>query len=340
MTKFRYSEDSQKSNHYHHHYHNNHHQRYHHNDYNHQRYHHSDDRDDHRKINHNDNHRQHHHQYRNHNYDELRLASIRDVVYFVKESSVGKRKIHHSDLHKILSILKTSNDIMTMIDISICMFHMKLYSITDSYIRELLVELTSRINKDHIKLSSQSVGNILNGLKNMSGNEHEVRGMLRVLVPKIKDCKEILSAQEVGLAISGLQNMSSDVKEVREILQQLIPKIRECRYFDCQAIGNSLYSMKNMDSDVEEVRGILRELVPKIRGTIIIIIIIIITNIIIIIIIKDVKDCSQITSQEVGNSLYGLQNMSSDVKEVREILQHLIPKIKQVRYLDCQAISW
>jgi hypothetical protein len=66
-----------------------------------------------------------------------------------------------------------------------------------------------------------------------------------------------------------------------------------------------------MRSDVQEVRDVLAALAalaPKIEG------------------------CrEELDAQEVGNALYGLQNMRIDVREVRDVLAALAPKIKGCR---------
>ena len=53
-------------------------------------------------------------------------------------------------------------------------------------------------------MSAQAVGNALYGLKGMSSDSAEVRGLISVLVAKVKGCKDDLSAQAVGNALYGI----------------------------------------------------------------------------------------------------------------------------------------
>jgi hypothetical protein len=54
-----------------------------------------------------------------------------------------------------------------------------------------------------------------------------------------------------------------------------------------------------------------------------------------------IKECKEtLSAQAVGNALYGLQNMSSDVDEVRSVLRELAPKVKECKEpLDAQAVG-
>ena len=140
---------------------------------------------------------------------ESSLNNLREIIVAFKEYSKMRKNLSPAQILNVISVLNSSKKHMSMIDISISLFHMRFYSDADTHIKELLSALTPKI-KECKQLDAQAVGNAMYGLQSMSSDVDEVRGVLRELTPKIKECRETLSAQAVGNAMYGLQSVSID----------------------------------------------------------------------------------------------------------------------------------
>ena len=197
----------------------------------------------------------------------------------------------------VVELLETSRK-MSMIDLTICLYSLRIYSINDHFVKELLLALAGKLSTGNVSFNAQAVGNALYGLQNMSSEDKEVRDLLVVLRDQVVRCTEPLRAQAVGNALYGLQNMSSESKEVRDLLVVLRDQVVRCTEpLRAQEVGNALYGLQNMSSESKEVRDLL-------------------------VVLRDqVGKCTEVLrAQHVGNALYGLQNMSSESKEVRDLL--------------------
>ena len=149
----------------------------------------------------------------------------------------------------VVELLETSRK-MSMIGLTICLYSLRIYSINDHFVKELLLALAGKLSTGNVSFSAQAVGNALYGLQNMSSEDKEVRDLLVVLRDQVGKCTEPLRAQAVGNALYGLQNMSSESKEVRDLLVVLRDQVGKCTEpLRAQAIGNALYGVLRFDLD-------------------------------------------------------------------------------------------
>ena len=225
------------------------------------------------------------------------LQTGRDAVTALQSSAKSKRKLDPNMIECVVELLETSRK-MSMIDLTICLYSLRIYSINDHFVKELLLALAGKLSTGNVSFNAQAVGNALYGLQNMSSEDKEVRDLLVVLRDQVVRCTEPLRAQAVGNALYGLQNMSSESKEVRDLLVVLRDQVGKCtEVLRAQHVGNALYGLQNMSSESKEVRDLL-------------------------VVLRDqVVRCTEpLDAQAVGNALYGLQNMSSESKEVRDLL--------------------
>jgi uncharacterized protein YlaN (UPF0358 family) len=244
------------------------------------------------------------------------IRSQQDATDALHYSAKRGVKMPHEDLRTCIEVLDRSK--LKMISLSRCLFALRIYTIEDRHVKELLVVLKRQCAQLQTPFSAQAVGNSLNGLKNMSSQSDEARTLLQELVKKVIACNELLDAQEIGSALYGFQNMSSDSKEVRFMLEILKEKVaNSAEPLDSQAVSMSLYGLQNMSSDIKVVRDLLQELVGKVH-----------------------KCPEPLAVQEISMSFYGLQNMTSDSKEVCDLLQVLSTKVSECgRKLDAQAVG-
>jgi hypothetical protein len=108
---------------------------------------------------------------------------------------------------------------------------------------------------------------------------------------------------EAGTAkLLTLYNVNQNEKGVREVLRALAKKVCSCQgSLDADTVSNVLSSLHNMSTRCWATREVLAALIPR---------------------------PTRIHVRQVRISLYGLQSMSSDVQEVRDVLGALAPKIK------------
>jgi hypothetical protein len=165
----------------------------------------------------------------------------------------------------------------------------------------------------------QAFANALYGLKGMSSSAKEVRLILAALHRQIirqnsiesslrgTSCKVQLSPQGLGSAMLGLQLMSSGVKEVKQILALVTDSIRHCpKPLDPQAVANILIGLKTMSSADREVRLLLGALVNSLslrggKG-------------------EMMPIMRRASSREISMALWGMQGLSTEYQEVRDIL--------------------
>jgi hypothetical protein len=95
---------------------------------------------------------------------------------------------------------------------------------TTPEVRELLHELTLKIQASNASLDAQAIGNALYGLQCMDATTPEVRELLHELTLKIQASTASLDAQAIGNALYGLQNMSLDHADAHTLLFSLVSK--------------------------------------------------------------------------------------------------------------------
>ena len=177
------------------------------------------------------------------------LQTGRDAVTALQSSAKSKRKLDPNMIECVVELLETSRK-MSMIDLTICLYSLRIYSINDHFVKELLLALAGKLSTGNVSFNAQAVGNALYGLQNMSSEDKEVRDLLVVLRDQVVRCTEPLRAQAVGNALYGLQNMSSESKEVRDLLVVLRDQVGKCTEpLRAQAVGNALYGVLRFDLD-------------------------------------------------------------------------------------------
>jgi len=217
-------------------------------------------------------------------------------------------------------------------------------------------ELGSGSNCRHF--SSQDLGLVHYGLKsnvlepNDGGRALELQALMAVLARKISRGHPCSSPQSIGSALFGLRGLSSELPVVRSIVSALNSRIfapslptprgdihkdqtgaADCgMLFNAQHVSNSLYGLQSMTSDHPEVRAMMSTLATVIQNSITF-------NNLGKTPGRDKKEGMTdkgkaamkqqcLIGQHVGNSLYGLQNMSAEHSETRALLSALIPLLK------------
>jgi hypothetical protein len=79
--------------------------------------------------------------------DDVKLYTLRDVTNLFKASSKSRTRLSPNQLLHAIDILTTSKERMGMIGISICMYHLRLYSSSYSNIRELLQVMVPKVKE-------------------------------------------------------------------------------------------------------------------------------------------------------------------------------------------------
>jgi len=173
-------------------------------------------------------------------------------------------------------------------------------------VRALLAALADRIVKSNSLLSGQGIADALYGLRGMTSDGAELRSLLTALASKIDSTQGKLDSQEIGNALYGLQGMSSEIPEVRVIVQKLADKLaRSSAILRSPQIGRALLGLQRLSASSPEVRSLLRQLSRRIAES----------------------DRTRMTSSDIADSLYGMQGMAEKVPEVQELLGELAKKI-------------
>lgn len=189
----------------------------------------------------------------------------------------------------------------------------------------------------------QAISNSLYGLKGMSTESSEVRGILSAVLRTIKrylfsqsngkiesreDKRENydrdndvifrsresghppalrMTSQGIGSAFIGLQGMSSSYSDVKSILSILASSIGQLTVsnvgLDSQAVANILVGLKSSSSEHSEVREVLVALCKNLK--------------------RNIATFRDMTPRELSMALQGLQGMSSEHPQVDELLSVL-----------------
>ncbi|KAJ1430676.1 hypothetical protein B484DRAFT_448754 [Ochromonadaceae sp. CCMP2298] len=173
-------------------------------------------------------------------------------------------------------------------------------------VRSLLAALADRISISKCSLSGQGIADALYGLYSMTSDCPELRALLASLAERIDSTRGKLDSQEIGNALYGLQGMSSDMYEVRVIVAKLAEKIRRSKaVLRSQHVGRALLGLQRFSADSPEVRSLVKQLSRRIAES----------------------DRTKLTGQSIADALYGLQGFSSDIPEVQELIEELAKKI-------------
>lgn len=153
------------------------------------------------------------------------------------------------------------------------------------------------------KFSSREVGLALYGLKGMSDEQEIVRTVLRKLCQAIQNSIGNISGRDFASAVYGLQSMTRNSIEARNVLSALTKKLRKSNLYKFSATdtGTCLFGLQGFSCEFPEVIELVKELSKKI---------------------------GVLDSQAIGNGLYGLRRMTSNVPEVLTLLATVAPAIE------------
>jgi hypothetical protein len=215
---------------------------------------------------------------------------------------------------------------------------------------KLLSTVSDKLSSDRSPtFRSRDLAHILFGMQSMNCDSREVRRLVSIIASKVRNCADAFSAHDIGISIYGIRWMNSGNVEVSELITALTPKIRACNdAFSTLDVVNCLYGLQSMEdrhvgvrdlvgmlsskfanltigpTDMRVVsnaflglRGMSSQDCPEVLG--------------LLEVLQRLLACStgQVKPRDLADALNGLQNMSSEVPIVREILTLMTPKLRQ-----------
>lgn len=267
-----------------------------------------------------------------------------------------------------------------------------LQSMTESHaLRQLCVALGSQLEGLAVPLTGQEIGMCLHGLRGVGSESSGIRHLLEVLAAKVREVDD-MQWSEVCMAINGLRSMgggkslfsietetSSDVpydlsralyscgggrkksllpSSLNNLLLALADKAEMAvkqpkAIFSASSVASAVYGMRGLSADASSVRRLLSALTAALRasyaydsldGQNIGNLLFGLQNMtarsvqvrrLLGTVAEGISQSNcSINAQVVGNSLYGMQGLSSDVAEVRKVLRALSAKIRLMRIGD------
>lgn len=256
----------------------------------------------------------------------------------------GKHKL---DLFSFIDIESTVNlldvkksGVATAQGIANAVYSLQSMTSTTSGSLHLINILSEQLMASTEIFEGQAISNSLYGLKGMSTDSYEVRGILSAVLRTIKRCllnqssgkietreekrdnqdrdNDIIyksresgpqsalrmTSQGIGSAFIGLQGMSSSNSDVKSILSILANSIGQLTIsnigLDSQAVANILVGLRSSSSEHSEVREVLVALSKNLR--------------------RNIAIFREMTPRELSMALQGLQGMSSEHPQVDELL--------------------
>lgn len=171
----------------------------------------------------------------------------------------------------------------------------------DKYLESINILLTRQ--KD-LKLSAQSAAISMHALRFCDSEHHHVRALLTPLAIALEKCDEVMSTQQVSMCLSGMQNFSTVYPEVLRIVSSLVRFVNTSTgLLSPLGVATCLSGFRLMSHQHNEVRMLISSIVQKI----------------------DSSPEFSFQSQELSMALSGLQTMSGDCVEVRDLLDALYP---------------
>eukprot|EP01038_Epipyxis_sp_PR26KG_P014840 gene14840-19946_t len=253
-------------------------------------------------------------------YDNFVIESILDMIIDlidIKNSNKEIKQINNNNNNnnnnKIISSFSPQAMSMSMIGLRPMITQQPI-----SQIKQLIKILSTKISL----IDGQSCGNILYSLSKTSCDVAEIRSFLNkftnILDTKINhnDKNPILklNAQELSNSYYGLSNMDSKYSEVKKLIHLLLKLFKQSNndnnnnklVFTSQGIANSISGFQSMScedsKDIIETLGLLAD--------------------------KIEENNNLMSPQDISNTLFGLQGMTSDYEEIRAIVIALLPKIR------------
>ena len=153
------------------------------------------------------------------------------------------------------------------------------------------------------ELDLRQLGSCLYGLQRLP--DERLVGLLAAQAERLALQKgSEWAAQGACNALYGLQSLSNESEEVKRLLRALAQLLPKRAKLSAQGLG-ALYGLQGMCYG--------EEMVELLRG------------------LKEMMKGAEVDGQGIGNALYGLQGMSSEVLEVRELLEVLAERVKTFR---------
>jgi hypothetical protein len=186
-------------------------------------------------------------------------------------------------------------------------------------VRALLSALRDKLGTR--QLDSHALGSVFFGLQRMECKHEEVRRLLIALeaalpVPR-SDGTGQLQAVSFAMAFSGLRLMHDGTAEVDQLLQKVHALIVTCdEDFSISSLVNIVFGMQSMEARSDSAKGMLTFVSSRLAS------------------LGRVRTSSPASSDHerklltlnaplLGRALYGLKSMTSDDKEVREMISAL-----------------
>ena len=209
----------------------------------------------------------------------------------------------------LLPKLKSCEGNFTSDDISIVLGGLKKLTSGRVEVRDLLSALLPKIEGNTVGMNTIQMAKAMNGLQGMSSENATIQRILLALIPAAEAMEGEFNSRLLGMTIYGFKCMNISRPQVRIMLQALFPKIEHCGPVDALAVSASMYALRYMTAEYPEGCTLLHLLA------------------------KNIKSSKEIVfgAQEIGNTLYGMQGMSTHKPEVREMLLALIPHIESFR---------
>lgn len=174
-----------------------------------------------------------------------------------------------------------------------------------------------KINFDHMKLSSASLGYLLLGFSSMSTGDSNVRKLMKTVTKHIWQMNSIVSARDLSRACYGLKSVSLNCAESRELLSALAKVFQNEDHGDGlrfeepprtqmtpREIASALYGLNRLTDQNTAVRQILFVLTSQLDGMII-----------------SESGRATFTGREISMCLFGLRNMTFESEASRRLLE-------------------
>lgn len=220
-------------------------------------------------------------------------------------------------INVFVPLLKACKKKFTGHDISNTIYGLMMMSSDSVEIRVLIKELGVHLKECKGDLSAKDCVSIAFGLRNMSSEHIEIREMFLILAEKIKSCEEEMTHLNITNIIAALPGANSDHAEVRELLSAMLLKAKPCtEAFQSKSLSRAVRGMKGMSSDRREVRSLIALLAAKIR-----------------------KNDEEWSALSITMVFLGIQRMT-DCPEVLELLSAIVAKVRNLKVeMESQQIG-
>lgn len=246
-------------------------------------------------------------------------VSPEDVVmlFLGLQRLTAQKKVMLSMISVLVPLLKACEKKFTGHDISNTIYGLMMMSSESVEIRELIKELGVHLKECKGDLSAKDCVSVAFGLRNKSSEHIEIREMFLILAEKIKSCEEEMTHLNITNIIAALPGANSDHAEVRELLSAMLLKAKPCtEAFQSKSLSRAVCGMKGMCSDRREVRSLIALLAAKIR-----------------------KNDEEWSALSITMVFLGIQRMT-DCQEVLELLSAIVAKVRNLKVeMESQQIG-